>query len=339
MSTAKDDLRKLTGIQKAAIFLIAVGEEQATKLFNIMEDDEIKEISATMSQLGQVSADVVERLFVEFSEQISEAGVVVGTFDSTERLLTKALGRGKVDSIMEEIRGPAGRTTWDKLGNVNEEVLANFLKNEYPQTIALVLSKIKSEHAARVLMSLPEDLTMDVILRMLGMEAIKKDVLDGIEKTLKREFMSNLAKTQRRDSHEMLAEIFNNFDRSTETKFMGELEGRSPDAAERVRKLMFTFEDLVKIDAFGVQTLLRICDKEKLTIALKGASDTIKQLFFGNMSERAAKIMKEDMENKGPVRLKEVDESQQYVVATAKDLAAKGEIVISEGNPEDQMVY
>ena len=339
MSAAKDDLRKLTGIQKAAIFLIAVGEEQATKLFNIMEDDEIKEISATMSQLGQVSADVVERLFVEFSEQISEAGVVVGTFDSTERLLTKALGRGKVDSIMEEIRGPAGRTTWDKLGNVNEEVLANFLKNEYPQTIALVLSKIKSEHAARVLMSLPEDLTMDVILRMLGMEAIKKDVLDGIEKTLKREFMSNLAKTQRRDSHEMLAEIFNNFDRSTETKFMGELEGRSPDAAERVRKLMFTFEDLVKIDAFGVQTLLRICDKEKLTIALKGASDTIKQLFFGNMSERAAKIMKEDMENKGPVRLKEVDESQQYVVATAKDLAAKGEIVISEGNPEDQMVY
>lgn len=335
----KDDYRKLTGVQKAAIFLIALGEEQATKVFNTMEDDEIKEISATMSQLGQVSSEVVERLFMDFAEQISEAGVVVGTYDSTERLLTKALGKGKVDSIMEEIRGPAGRTTWDKLGNVNEEVLANFLKNEYPQTVALVLSKIKSDHAAKVLMALPEDIGMDVILRMLSMEAVKKEVLDGIEKTLKREFMSNLAKTQRRDSHEMLAEIFNNLDRTAEGKFMAELEKRNVESAERVRKLMFTFEDLMKIDAFGIQALLRVCDKEKLSVALKGASDAIKQLFFSNMSERAAKIMKEDMENKGPVRLKEVDEAQQYVVAAAKDLAAKGEIVISDGNAEDAMVY
>ncbi len=338
MST-KDDYRKLTGLQKAAIFLIAVGEEQATKLFNMMEDDEIKDISGTMSQLGQISSDVVERLFAEFSEQISAAGVVVGTFDSTERLLTKALGKGKVDSIMEEIRGPAGRTTWDKLGNVSEEVLASFLKNEYPQTIALVLSKIKADHASKVLTNLPEEITTDVILRMLGMEAVKKDVLDGIERTLKREFMSNLAKTQRRDSYQMLAEIFNNFDRATETKFMGKLEERSTEAAERIRKLMFTFEDLIKIDAFGIQTLLRLCDKEKLTVALKGASEGIKQLFFNNLSERAAKIMKEDMANKGPVRIKEVDEAQQYIVNIAKDLAAKGEIIISEGNPEDQMVY
>jgi len=337
--SAKDDYRKLTGLQKAAIFLIAIGEEQATKLFNVMEDDEIKDISATMSNLGQVSSDVVERLFTEFSEQMSAAGVVVGTFDSTERLLTKALGKGKVDSIMEEIRGPAGRTTWDKLGNVSEEVLASFLKNEYPQTIALVLSKIKSDHASKVIMSLPEDLSTEVIMRMLTMEAIKKDVLDGVEKTLKREFMSNLAKTQRRDSYQMLAEIFNNFDRATETKYMGKLEERSAEAAERIRKLMFTFEDLVKIDSFGIQALLRVCDKEKLSVALKGASEDIKNLFFGNLSERAAKIMKEDMANKGPVRLKEVDEAQQYIVNIAKDLAAKGEIVISEGNPEDQMVY
>lgn len=337
--SVKDDYRKLNGLQKAAIFIVSIGEAQATKLFNMMEDDEIKEISAAMSQLGPVSADVVERLFIEFAEQMSTAGVVLGTYDSTERLLTKALGKGKVDSIMEEIRGPAGRTTWDKLGNVSEEVLANFLKNEYPQTVALVLSKIKADHAARVLMTLPEEISMDVILRMISMEAVKKEVLDGIEKTLKREFMSNLAKTQRRDSHEMLAEIFNNFDRTTESKFMGKLEERNAESAERVRKLMFTFEDLIKIDGFGMQALLRVSDKEKLAVALKGASDAIKELFFSNMSERAAKIMREDMESKGPVRLKEVDEAQQYVVAQAKDLAAKGEIVISEGSAEDQMVY
>ncbi len=335
----KDDYMKLSGAQKAAIFLIAVGDECASRIFSMMEDDEIKEISSVMSNLGQVSADVVERLFVEFSEQMSASGVVVGTYDTTERLLTKALGKGKVDSIMEEIRGPAGRTTWDKLGNVSEEVLAAFLKNEYPQTIALVLSKIKPDHAARVLMTLPEELSTDVIVRMLSMEAVKKEVLDGIERTLRVEFMTNLAKTQRRDSHEMLAEIFNNFDRASETKFMGQLEGKSPESAEKVRSLMFTFEDLAKIDQSGIQALLRVVDKDKLCIALKGSSETIKDLFFKNMSERAAKIMREDMESKGPVRLKDVDEAQQTIVSQAKDMAAKGEIVIAGDSGDDQLVY
>lgn len=339
MATNSDGYRKLTGVQKAAIFLMSIGEEQATRLFNMMDEEEIKDISSAMAQLGQISSDLVEKLFQDFAESMSAAGVVVGTFDSTERLLTKALGKGKVDTIMEEIRGPAGRNTWEKLGNVNEEVLANFLKNEYPQTIALVLSKIKGDHAARVLQTLPEDMSSDVLMRMISMEAVKKEVLEGIEKTLKREFMSNLAKTARRDSHEMLADIFNNFDRNAEIKFMAKLEETAPDSAERVRKLMFTFQDLLKIDGAGIQALLRVCDKEKLTMALKGASDEIKELFFSNMSERASKIMKEDMENKGPVRLKEVDEAQQYIVATAKDLANQGEIVISDGNPEDQIIY
>lgn len=334
----KEDFRKLSGTQKAAIFLMLLGEDHASKLIGMMADDEIKELSAHMSNLGQISADTVEKLCMDFAEQMSAAGVVVGTYDTTERLLVKALGKGKVDSIMEEIRGPAGRTTWDKLGNVSEEVLASFLKNEYPQTIALVLSKVKSDHAARVLTQLPEELSVEVIMRMLSMEAVKKDVLDNIEKTLRTEFMTNLAKTQRRDSHEMLAEIFNNLDRNAESKFMGELEKRTPESAEKVRSLMFTFEDLVKLDGQGVQALLRVADKDKLAIALKGASEDIKQLFFGNMSERASKILKEDMEAKGPVRIKDVDEAQTIIVNIAKDMAAKGEIQISEGG-EDQMVY
>lgn len=335
----KDDFRKMSGTQKAAMFLMLLGEDHASKLISMMDDEEIKELSSAMSHLGQVNSDTVERLCMEFGEQMSAAGVVVGTADTTERLLVKALGKGKVDSIMEEIRGPAGRTTWDKLGNVSEEILASFLKNEYPQTIALVLSKIKADHAARVLMELPEELSVEVIMRMISMEAVKKDVLDNIERTLRTEFMTNLAKTQRRDSHEMLAEIFNNFDRTNESKFMGELEKRTPESAEKVRSLMFTFEDLTKLDGQGIQALLRVSDKDKLAIALKGASDTIKQLFFSNMSERASKIMKEDMEAKGPVRIKDVDEAQQTIVAMAKDMAAKGEIQIAEGGADDQMVY
>ncbi|MBX9726428.1 MAG: flagellar motor switch protein FliG, partial [Rickettsiales bacterium] len=245
----------------------------------------------------------------------------------------------RVDSIMEDIRGPAGRTTWDKLGNVNEEILATFLKNEYPQTIALVLSKIKAEHAARVLSVFPEDLSLEVITRMLGMEAVKKEVLDGVEKTLRLEFMNNLAKTQRRDTHEIMAEIFNNFDRNTEAKFMGVLEQKNAEAAERIRALMFTFEDLKKVDPSGMQTLLRNVPKEKLGIAMKGASETIKELFFKSMSERAAKLLREDMEALGPVRLKDVDEAQMLIVQAAKDLSAKGEIVIAGDSGEDQLVY
>ena len=318
---------------------MAVDEENATKILNSLEDEEIKEISNTMASLGTVSSDIVERLFLDFVESMSSTGAVIGDFNSTERLLMKALGKDRVNSIMEDIRGPAGRTTWDKLGNVNEEILATFLKNEYPQTIALVLSKIKAEHAAKVLTVFPEDLSMEVMMRMLGMEAVKKEVLDGVEKTLRVEFMSNLAKTQRRDTHEIMAEIFNNFDRNTETKFMGILEQKNAESAERIRNLMFTFEDLKKIDPAGVQALLRGVPKEKLATALKGASETIKDLFLKNMSERAAKLLREDMEVMGPVRLKDVDEAQMAIVQVAKDLAAKGDIVIAGDSADDQLVY
>jgi flagellar motor switch protein FliG len=335
----KDEFRKLTGPQKAGMFLMAIGEESAVKLFAMMDDDEIRELSSVMSSLGQINSELMERLLMEFAEQVSASGALVGNYDSTERLLVKALGKGRVDGIMEEIRGPAGRTTWDKLGNVSEEILANFLKNEYPQTIAVVLSKIKPDHAARVLMNLPEELSVEVITRMISMESVKKDVMDGIEKTLRMEFMSNLAKRQTRDSHEMLAEIFNNFDRNAEAKFMTKLEERNAESAERVRALMFTFEDLQKIDKAGIQTLMRGIDKDKLSIALKGASDTIKDLFLGNMSERAAKILREDMESMGPVRIKDVDEAQMYIVGIAKDLANKGEIAISGDNEEEQLIY
>jgi flagellar motor switch protein FliG len=228
---------------------------------------------------------------------------------------------------------------WDKLGNVNEVVLANYLKNEYPQTVAVVLSKIKPEHAARVLGLLPESFAMEVIMRMLRMEAVQKEVLEDVERTLRTEFMSNLARTNRRDAHEMMAEIFNSLDRQTEQRFISALEERNRDSAERIKALMFTFEDLSKLDPQGVQTLLRSVEKSKLALALKGASEAIRDLFFTNMAERAAKLLREEMASMGPVRLKDVDEAQIYMVQTAKDLAARGEIILSEGKGEDQLVY
>jgi len=335
----REDYRTLAGIEKAAILLLSLGEEYTARIFEQLDDDEIMEISQTMSNLGKVSSDVVERLFIEFAESISSTNSLVGTLDSTERLLQKVLGKDRVDNIMEEIRGPAGRTMWEKLGNVNEEVLANFLQKEYPQTVAVVLSKIQSEHAALVLALLPEGFAMEVIMRMLRMEAVQKEVLEDVEKTLRTEFMTNLARTNRQDSHEMMANIFNSLERSVEAKFMESLEERSADAAEKIRSLMFTFEDLQGLDGASMQTLIRSADKEKLPIALKGASETIRNLFFSNMSERAAKIMQEDIAAMGPVRLKDVEEGQQSLVTTAKDLADRGEITIQSEKDEDELIY
>jgi len=336
----KDNYAKLTGIERASIIVMSISEDNATKLFSLMHDDEIKDISHCMSGLGTVSAEVVEQLFFDFSNSVSETLSFVGNLDNTEKLLEKALGKERVDGIMEDIRGPAGRNTWDKLGNVSEEILASYLKTEYPQTVALIVSKLKPGHSAKVLSMLPEDFTFEVMLRMLEMDNVKKEVLDNVEKALRAEFISTIAKTQKLDNDEMMAEIFNNFDRNSETKFMNMLEDSSPDSAEKIKNLMFTFEDLIKTDAQGIQALLRVADKTKLTIALKGSSEEVRDMFVKNMSTRASKIMLDEMEAMGPVRLREVDEAQTEIIVQAKDLINSGEMVISQGEgDEDELVY
>jgi flagellar motor switch protein FliG len=240
---------------------------------------------------------------------------------------------------MEEIRGPAGRNMWEKLSNVQEQVLANYLKNEYPQTVAVILSKLRPEHAARVLSILPEELALDVVARMLKMEAVQKEVIERVENTLRTEFMSNLSQTRRRDAHEVMAEIFNNFDRQTETRFMTALEEANRESAERIKNLMFTFDDLVKLDNGSAQTLMRHVDKDKLGVALKGASEAVRQFFLSNMSARAGKMLIDDMGALGPVRLRDVDEAQALLVNLAKDLAAKGEIMITKSRADEELVY
>ena len=330
--------RHLTGPERAAVLMLTLGEQHGSKIWNLLDDDELRQLSIVMSTLGTVESQLVEGLLVEFVGRMSASGAVLGNFDATERLLQQYLPAERVSGVMEEIRGPAGRNMWEKLANVQEEVLANYLKNEYPQTIAVVLSKLRPEHAARVLAILPEDLSLDVVNRMLKMEAVQKEVLERVEQTLRTEFMSSLSQTRRRDAHEVMAEIFNNFDRQTETRFMTSLEEANREAAERIKTLMFTFDDLVRLDAGSAQTLMRQVDKSKLAIALKGANEAVRTFFLGNMSSRAAKMLVDDMQAMGPVRLRDVDEAQVGLVNLAKDLAAKGEIIISKSNDEE-LIY
>jgi flagellar motor switch protein FliG len=330
--------RKLAGDEKAAVLLLALGPDFGKPIWAELDETEIKTLSRAMVRLGPITQSMLDELLVEFVTNVSSSGSLSGNSDSTERLLLSFLPGDRVATIMEEIRGPAGRNMWEKLSNVQPDVLANYLKNEYPQTIAVVLSKIATDHASRILGILPNELALDVVQRMLGLDPVQKEILEKIESTLRTEFMSTLSTSKRRDSHEQMAEIFNSFDRQTEARFITSLEESNREDAERIKALMFTFEDLVRLDASAVQTLLQKVDKKELALALKGANDAVKDLFFNNMSARSGKLLKDDMEAMGPVRLKDVDEAQGRIVAAAKDMAARGEIVIVKNKSNDAMV-
>lgn len=333
------EIQNLPGPEKAAILLLALGAEHGQAIWNELDDDEVISVCRAISRMGNVTNETAEALLTEFISQMSLNGAMVGSADSAERLLSQYLPSDRLEHIMEEIRGPAGRNMWEKLSNVQANVLANYLKNEYPQTVAVIFSKISHEHAARVLSILPDDFALEVVQRMLAMDSVQRDVLEKIENTLRSEFISNLSQTQKRDAHEMLADIFNSFDRQTESRFLHSLEEVDWESAERIKTLMFTFEDLAKLDRSSIQTLLRSVDQENLVLAMKGASEPVREFFFSNMSERAGKRLRDDLSVMGPVRLKEVDDAQTAMINTAKDLATQGEIIIAKNSNEDELVY
>ncbi|SNB69582.1 flagellar motor switch protein FliG [Arboricoccus pini] len=328
----------MSGSQKAAAFMLAVDPTQASSLLSMLELDELKDLSQTMSLIGRIDSEVVERLLEEFCQQMQHESGIMGGYRATERLLLQALDPERVASIMDEIRGPQGRTVWDKLGNVNEAVLGSYLRNEYPQTVAVILARLPPAHASRVISTFPDELALDVMRRIIALENVQKEVLADVERTLRNEFVSNLARTNRNDNHEMVAEIFNHFDRATESRLIEMLEQADPEAATQIRSLMFTFDDLIKIDDSGIQLLLRRAGNDRLKFALKGAKQEISDLFMRNIAERTAKMLREELAGMGPIRLREVEEAQQFLVNLAKELAASGEIVLLEESDEEMVI-
>ncbi len=338
MGVTAKDIEKLTGSQKVAIVLLSLSDENATRIFSLMSEDEITDISHAMSHLGAVSPEVIDSVMEQLAGGLTGDSMFLGNLHSTERLLEKILDKDRVSALMDEIRGPQGRNTWEKLANVNEELLALYFRNEHPQTAALVLSKISPDHAAKVLSNLPDGFAFEIISRILSIGSVKKEVLDRVERILRAEFISSVGKTQKYDSFEMLAEIFNNLDRNSESKFMTMLEANLPEAAAKIKDMMFTFDDLIKIDSKGIQRLLRDVEKSRLTLALKGAPDEVKNVLFASMSQRAAKIIEEDLMALGSVRVKDVDTARGDVVAVAKKLIEAGEIDVALNSNDDEFV-
>lgn len=328
----------LSGAERAAVVMLALGEEASKPLWASFDEEELRDVTLAISKLGSVPSDIVESLLYDFVTNLSTTGAISGSTASAQRFLRNVLPAEKADSILEDIKGPAGKTMWDKLANVNERVLSGYLRNEHPQTVAVILSRVRADHAAKVVSALPPLFAEEVIARMLSLGPVQKEVLDQIELTLRTEFMAALTRGHDRDPYEAVAEIFNSFDRATERRFLEALEMKNPSAAERIRSLMFVFEDLVRLDAQDMQTLLRHVDKSDLALALKGAPEPVAAHFFANMSERASSILRDDIEIMGPVRLKEVDQAQHKIVETAKELAEQGSLFLTKTDDEE-LVY
>lgn len=332
------ELRGMTGLQRAAVLPLALGDTYGKEVWEMLDEEEIRLLTAEMTQLGTIESQVVESLFQDFATK-AQAVSLRGDFEGTERLLNKILPKGTVDVIMEEMRGPAGRNMWQKLTNVQPQLLANYLKNEYPQTIAVILSKLRADHTARVLSELPPALGEQVVNRMLTMGPVPRDVLQEIDGALRREFIASLTRAARRDPHEQMADIMNQLGRNEEGRFLNAITRENPDGADKIKALMFTFEDLSNLDRAGIQTLLRSLDKSMLAQALKGASETLRNLFLSNMTQRAGKMLRDEMDNLGPMRLKDVDEAQQSVVRTVKQLEADGLLQLDRSGEAEEMVF
>jgi flagellar motor switch protein FliG len=331
--------QRLTGAQRAATLLMLLGEEHGRPIWAELSDGEIKQVCLAMADLGSVRPETITRIMADFIADLDGIGVVTGDTARAEELLSKIFPADRVAAIMAEVRGSSeGRQVWRRLAGVPPEILASFLRDEYPQTVAVILSRMSSEHGGRVLALLPDELAVDVVDRMLRLQAVRPEAIENIEEMLHVEFLAKGPVRLGRDPYEVMADRFNVFDRPTEARFLAALGTRNREAAQRVREKMFTFDDVLKLDAASIQTVMRQINKDVLARALKGSSEEARAFFLANMSSRAGKNLVDDIEAMGPIRMKDVDDAQGKIVALAKELADKGEIQINKGRGEEDLV-
>ncbi|HJK87298.1 MAG TPA: flagellar motor switch protein FliG [Candidatus Megaira endosymbiont of Hartmannula sinica] len=323
---------------KIAIIMLSLPEKIVTQIFSLMTEEEMIEVSYAMSRLSNISKEEVSSTLIEMKNDINNSRSVVGNISSTIKILEQVVDKEKVDEILEYINGPQGKNTWEKLSNVNEDLLVVYLQNEHPQTAALILSKITPDHAAKILDKMPDEFAFNTISRILNLNKIQKNTLERIEKHLRVQFINNITKMQKYDTVKMLAEIFNNLGKPHEQKLMSMLESKTPEAASAIKNMMFTFDDLIKLDTQSKQKLIKNIEFNDLVIAMKGSSEEIKNSITESMSKRAASNVFDEINSLGRIKIKEIEKSRNKIITVAKTMIDKGEIEISLGN-NDEYVY
>jgi len=335
------DPANLTGPQKAAIFFLAMGEEFTQSFFKELDEVKIKKIGKQMSEINYISSDALNVVMEEFFSSMDsndEASLSISGREFLQEVVTKTLDKDTAREVFRVIGDDIKKTPFSDLEYISAENLVSMLKGEHPQTIALILSYIPQGKAAEILTLLPDDIKGDIALRLVKIGEVQDDIVREIDETLKKDLTVGGVSARKFDGIEALASILNEVDGKTEEYVLAQIEKDDADLAEDIKQKMFVFEDLLQIDSRGFREILQNVDNQGLAKALKTASEEMKEMIFGNLSERASEMLKEDIEVMGPVKLSEVEEAQQSIIKAAKKLEEEGKIVLAGKGAEDVLV-
>ncbi len=331
-------MAKLTGTQKAAVLMVALGDDVAASIFKYLEEDEIQSVSKEIALTHHVQPETMDEVLEEFhTMSLAKSYIAQGGIEYAKKLLIKSVGpeaaRKIIDRLTKALESSAG---FSSLERANPQQLSKFIQNEHPQTIALILAHLNATQAGELIGSLPEALRADVAMRMANLQEISPEVVRRISLILeqKLESLGSYA-TEAYGGVRAVAELFNRMDRSTGRVVLEKIENENPQLAASIRDLMFVFDDILLIDDIGISEILKRADKKTLTVALKGTSEELRNQFFRNMSTRAVEMMKEEMEFMGPTKIKDVEKSQHEVVEIVRQLEEEGVISIGGGGGED----
>jgi flagellar motor switch protein FliG len=329
----------MTNRQKAAILLVALGPDAAGRIFQQLSQEEVEVLTVEIAKLGKVAPEVRENIIEEFYELcVAQEFIAEGGIEAAKNLLMSAFGADKAEGIVGRVLQALQVMPFDFLKRADATQIITFIQNEHPQTIALILAYVSPAQAAAILSGLPQDLRADVAKRIATLDKTPPEVIREVEHILERK-LSSVVSTDFAHAGGMksLVEVLNWVDRSTEKTILESLSENSPEIAEEVKKLMFVFEDIVMLDDRAIQQVLKEVDGKELSLALRGVGENVQARIFKNMSERAASMMKEEMEFMGPVRLRAVEEAQQRVVNVIRKLEEAGEIIVARGGGEEMI--
>ena len=324
---------KMTGPKKAAILLLALGEDAAADVMKNLEEAEIQQVGYYMTRFTDVSSEELDIVLEEFyrNSVMADDGVNISSSpDFVKNALTKALGADRAKELSDNLRAGEEEAGLEALRYAEPIMIANYIRTEHPQTIALILSYLKNaEQSSAVLREMPESLQADILYRMAVIESIPPGVISEMNEVLTEEMKTAGSMATSVGGVEPVAEILNSVDKATETRILSSIEETNPELAEQIRELMFTFEDMALIDAKQMQLVMKDVDQADMVLALKTASDAVKELIFGSMSSRAAEMVREDLENLGPAKLSDVEAAQQKIIKVVKKLEEAGTIIIA----------
>jgi flagellar motor switch protein FliG len=338
MAKKTDQDSDLTGPEKAAVFLMTLGDDFAAQVFQRLDEDDIKVVGRQMAKIDHIDKDDIANLLKEFKTDVGGEDLFFNGDDMLASALKKALLSDKAAEILDDIRSDWRLTLFQKARKLDPPVLVNFLRNEHPQTIALVLAVLENTQAAAILGELKEDQRIEVVMRMSELDKVSPEILVDIDRVLQEELLSvEGMEGQRLGGVEMVAEILNNADRSLEASILEGIEEQREELAEEIRRLMFVFEDLIDVEDRGIMAILKEVSTDDLKLSLKTASEGLRDKIFKNMSQRAVEMLKEDMEIMGPTRLKDVEAAQQAILKIAKRLEQEGKLQLTSGG-EDEFV-